>query len=91
MRTIQFFISFNGVHEVTLSNLSNDKKMYCTCDGFRNCKHCKHIAWCQSQFTKDNFPIQIDKSAPSKAIKRAKESDESFREFLIKYGKIEVV
>lgn len=89
MKTIQFFVGSTGVDEVTVGNDQN--KMYCTCDGFRSRKRCKHIAWCENQFTRDNFPIQIDKATPDFEVQKAKESDEAFRYFLMRFGKIEVV
>lgn len=88
MKTIQFFIGNTGVEEV---KVDEKNKMYCTCEGFISRKRCKHTTWCESQFSKDTFPIQIDKATPNDAVQKAKESNESFRDFLIRYGKIEVV
>jgi hypothetical protein len=88
MKTIQFFVGNTGVEEV---KVDKNTKLHCTCEGFLSRKRCKHVAWCEEQFGKDVFPINIDKGTPTQAIKKAKESDEAFREFLIRYGKIEVV
>ena len=88
MKTIQFFIGSTGVEEV---KITSNNKFVCTCDGFINRKKCKHITWIELQFEKDTFPMQIDKATPDEAIKKARESNEAFREFLLRYGKIEVV
>lgn len=88
MKTVQFFVGSTGVEEV---KLNSDKKFVCTCDGFKQRRKCKHVTWVEMQFEKDTFSMQIDKSTPDYEIKKAKESDEAFRNFLIRYGKIEVV
>lgn len=88
MKTIQFFVSINGVDEVMADKNS---KLSCTCDGFTTRKRCKHITWCELELSQGTFPIQVDKATPDHAIKKAKESDEAFRDFLIRYGKIEAI
>lgn len=88
MKTIQFFVSTTGVDEVLADKDSN---LTCTCEGFSARRKCKHVTWCELELENGTFPIQVDKATPDAAIKKAKESDEAFREFLIRYGKIEAI
>lgn len=89
MKTIQFFVSLlSGVDEVMIDK---DSKLHCTCEGFKSRKRCKHIAWCEIEFVGGTFPIQVDKATPDIEIKKAKESDEAFRNLLLRYGKVEVL
>lgn len=88
MKTIQFFLGLTGVEEVTTDK---DANLYCTCEGFKQRHKCKHITWCEMGLANGVFPIQVDKATPDSAIKKAKESDDEFRNLLIKYGKVEVI
>lgn len=88
MKTVQFFISLQGIAEVTVDDKA---KFYCNCDGFKARKRCKHTAWCEMEVKRGTFPIQVEKYTPQAEIEKAKESPEAFRELLIKYGKIEVI
>jgi hypothetical protein len=88
MKTIQFFLGLTGVEEVSTDTEAN---LSCTCDGFKQRKKCKHVTWCESGLERGVFPIQVDKATPDSAIKKAKESDDEFRNLLMKYGKIEVI
>lgn len=88
MKTIQFFVSVTGVDEVMTDE---DLNLKCTCEGFKARKKCKHITWCELELKNGTFPIQVDKATPDSAIKQAKESNEAFRDFLIRYGKIEAI
>ena len=88
MKTIQFFVSTLGVDEVMIDDNS---KLHCTCEGFKSRKKCKHVTWCEKEFDRGTFPIQVDNATPDFEIQKAKESNEAFRDLLIRYGKIEVI
>lgn len=85
-KTIQFFVSLNGISEVQISNNNN---MRCTCEGFKIRKKCKHVVFCLNE-TNDDFvyPIKIAEATPQEYIDRAKTSAEEFRNLLLKYGRI---
>lgn len=90
-RTAQIFLSARGVFEVEVS--LDDDQVRCTCPGFENrnrCKHSLHVL----RLARENdgvYPIRISSRASASESKIAHDSYESFRDFVIKYGKIEVI
>jgi hypothetical protein len=87
-KTIQFFLSLNGVCEV---QVSTDKDMRCTCNGYSARRKCKHVNWCKISVKNDIFPINISDAAPDEDIQEANSSPVAFRELLLRYGKIVVL
>lgn len=88
MKTVQFFIDDQGVSEV----FSDPKNNFtCTCLGFETRKRCKHVAWCESKLTIAGYPVLVEGKAEQEEIEIARSSDEEFRKFLLKYGKVEAI
>lgn len=94
-RLIQVFLSQGltpgpSIFEVT-SDLSNNE-LSCTCPGFRGRNTCKHVKFVQARIDSNNgsYPLEISSRATKEEAQAARESDESFREFILRYGKIEV-
>ena len=85
-KTIQFFISLNGISEVQVSSTN---VLRCSCDGYKTRKKCKHIVFCLNE-SDDNlvYPIKIHEETPQEFIDKAKTSPEEFRNLLLKYGRI---
>lgn len=88
MKTVQFFLSNTGVEEV-MSKTGTDFE--CTCEGFQARKKCKHVTWCESKVTKAGFPVKLIRYAKKEDVALSKSSEEEFRKFLLKYGKIEAI
>lgn len=87
----QLFISETGVHEVYV-NLDS-KKLKCNCDGFSSRSACKHTRFV-SQRMKDNngvYPVQVSNKASESESSLASLDPKMFRDFLLKYGKIEAL
>lgn len=87
----QLFLSETGVHEVYV-NLDS-KKLKCNCDGFSSRSACKHTRFV-SQRMKDNngvYPVQVSNKASQSESNIASLDPTMFREFLLKYGKIEAL
>lgn len=90
-RTVQFFLSARGVFEVEI-DLESDS-VRCTCPGFEARSSCKHTRKVVSR-ARDNggvYPLQVSSRATNNETKDANESTEAFRDFVVKYGKIEVI
>jgi len=92
-RTVQFFISENlspgGIYEVSVNN---KKEFACTCPGFAGRATCKHTKFVVARVKQNHgtYPLEISSRVTDADAEKATESAESFREFIIKFGKIEV-
>ncbi len=90
-RTIQLFLSdAPGIYEV--SSTKDNKSFKCNCPGFTARNKCKHVAFVQEKIEDNDgvYPTQISARATKEEAEEATLSNDTFREFLIKYGKIEV-
>lgn len=94
LRLIQVFLANSktpgpGIYEVLADNDSN---LHCTCPGFKGRKSCKHTKFVQSRIDSNSgtYPLEISSRATEDDADKAKQSNKDFREFVIKFGKIEV-
>jgi len=89
-RTVQFFLSPRGVFEVEIDLESEDVR--CTCPGFVSRNVCKHSRTVVSRAQKNDgtYPLKVSDRASKAEISTATRSSEAFREFVVKYGYIEV-
>ena len=78
-----------GIYEVLADDDSN---LSCTCPGYRGRRSCKHTKFVQSRIDSNSgtYPLEISSKATKEDADKAKESNKNFREFVIRYGKIEV-
>jgi len=93
-RLVQVFLSQAhtpgpGIYEVTSDSYG---RLFCTCPGFNGRNNCKHTKFVQARIEQNNgsYPLEISKRATQEDAIKAKFSDKDFREFVIKFGKIEV-
>lgn len=90
-RTVQMFLSTQGVFEVEVNTDSHAVR--CNCSNFRirnTCAHEKHV----NSKSKDNggtYPVKLSPRATEEEAEKAQESPEAFRSFIVKYGKVEVL
>jgi hypothetical protein len=90
-RTIQFFISANGVCEVQSDDTST-KKLRCTCRDFALLARCKHIKFVKERIGETGiFTVKLAEDTDSENIIAAMDNPDLFREFLIHHAKIEVL
>lgn len=90
-RTIQFFISENGVCEVQ-SDDSSSKKLRCTCKDFSILARCKHVKFVKERIGESGvFTVKLAEDIDSENVIAAMNDPELFREFLIHHAKIEVL
>jgi len=93
-KLIQVFLSQSqtpgpGIYEVSGDEQGN---LFCTCPGFKGRSTCKHARFVKSRMDNNdgNYPLEISSRATEEEADKAKKSAENFREFVIKYGRIEV-
>ena len=67
--------------------------MRCNCPGFRARSSCKHTRFVKARMVANNgtYPLVVSNKADERAAKVAQRSQRNFREFVLKYGKIEVL
>jgi hypothetical protein len=94
LRLVQVFLSQNktpgpGVYEVSVDD---DTKLYCNCPGFSSRGICKHTRFVKSRIENNNgtYPLEISSKATQDDADNARHSNQAFREFVIKFGRIEV-
>lgn len=94
-KLVQVFLSQTqspgpGIFEVSVDD---NNKLYCTCPGFQGRSTCKHIKFVSARIKAnggDNYPLEFSSRASKDDISNARSSKEAFRDFVIKFGKIEV-
>lgn len=91
-RTIQLFIGEDGISEVEL-DAENSTKMRCSCKSFLRSARCKHTKFVKTMMENNDghYAIQVPVDISDEYALDAMSSAESFREFIIKYGKVEVL
>jgi len=82
----------SGVYEVSYSESTD--KYHCTCPGFSSRNTCKHVRFVKARVEANNgngYPLEISSRATVEDAEKAKRSVKDFREFIIKFGKVEVI
>lgn len=92
-RVVQLFLSAQktGVYEVAVD--ATNTLVKCTCPAYESRSNCKHKRFVMQRMEENggHYNVQVPDSVPDDVITKAVETNESFREFIIKYGKIEVL
>lgn len=73
---------------------SNEVELRCTCFGFLSKNRCKHIDFVQARIDANGgktYPLEISTRATKEDAEKALASVENFREFIIKFGRVEVI
>lgn len=91
-RTVQIFLSEDGVHEVQL-DVDDNRNQKCTCVRFSKFKRCKHTKWVENAIMEmgGHFSVQIGSEIDLDEAEEAFESPEHFRQFILKHGRVEVI
>jgi hypothetical protein len=89
-RTLQMFLSEDGVHEVE-ADVDDYAQMRCDCSDFKRSKKCKHTRLVKRRIDINGgtYAIKISDSVPDEAVDQAMLSPEAFRQFLITHAKVE--
>lgn len=91
-RTVQLFLSEEGIAEVEVDAL-RPYQARCNCKGGKNKGKCAHVRYVRSIMDENNghytvsIPVEIEEDEADEAMASA----ESFRAFIIKYAKVEVL
>jgi hypothetical protein len=95
LRLVQVFLSEAqnpgpGIFEVSTTPAGD---LFCTCSGFGSRKRCKHTMLVNARIEDNNgsYPLEILSKATEADAAKAKLSNEEYRSFIIRYGKIEVL
>ena len=93
-RLIQVFLSRAGSLGPGIFEVSGDDNFNfkCTCPGYTVRETCRHIRFVKARLESNNgkYPLEVPPSVSQDDIVKAMSSSETFREFLLKHGKIEV-
>ena len=91
-RTVQMFLEENGVFEVELDS-EDKKKIRCSCPAFRNSARCKHTKFVRKSMDANDghYSVQIDVNVADEDAAEAMTSRKTFRDFILKYAKVEVI
>ena len=93
-RLVQVFLSQTQSPGPSIYEVSTDESgsLLCTCAGYKGRKTCKHTKYVQNKINNNggSYPLEISNRATEEEAQEAKKSNTAFREFIIKYGKIEV-
>jgi hypothetical protein len=94
-RLMQVFLPQNnvpgpGIYEVSVGD---EDDFNCTCPGFSSRARCKHVAFVKARIETNNgtYPLEISSRATTDDAAKAQKSSKDFREFIIKFGKVEVL
>jgi hypothetical protein len=90
-RTVQVFLSPTGIYEVQLTAGSDDAR--CTCPAFILRNSCKHTRFVKKRMEENegNYAILVPDNVPEELAAEASESAEKFRDFVLKYARVEVL
>lgn len=94
-RLMQVFLPQNnvpgpGIYEVSVGD---EDEFNCTCPGFSGRAKCKHVNFVKARIETNNgtYPLEISSRATTDDAAKAQKSSKDFREFIIKFGKVEVL
>lgn len=92
-RTVQLFISAQaaGIFEVEVDTAT--KKLRCNCPKWKKTFNCKHVRFVNERMSMNDghYSILIPEEIPEELALDASDTAEKFREFVVKYAKIEVL
>ena len=90
-RLIQVFLSPAAAPNI-FEVCTGDDGLSCTCPSYRARETCKHTRFVQARIDNNGgtYPLEISNRATTEDAGKAQQDAESFREFIIKFGKIEV-
>jgi hypothetical protein len=91
-RTVQIFLEDYGVVEVEIDQ-DNNQKVRCTCPTFSKAARCKHTKYVKNVMANNDghYSIQVKTEVNEADAINAMSNADSFRNFVVKYAKVEVI
>lgn len=91
-KTVQMFLSDNGVFEVQI-DADNNKKVRCNCPDFMNSARCKHQKHVRGMIDSNDghYTIMVPDDVSEEEAIEAMRDSESMRQFIIRHARIEVL
>lgn len=91
-RTVQLFLTKDYVAEVEI-NSANNRQIRCNCTGYAKLKRCNHTKFVKTtmQSNDGHYTVQIPEEVDDELVHLAMSDAEMFRQFIIDYGKVEVI
>jgi hypothetical protein len=91
-RTVQLFLDVDGVAEVEVDS-KNPKLTRCTCPSHNSVRGCAHTKYVKKNMQENDghYTVSIPVEVDDEDAIAATSSAEAFRNFIIKYGKVEVI
>lgn len=91
-RTVQQFISSQGAGVFDVEVETDTKETRCNCPVWSKKGSCKHVMFVNSKIKHTgHYSILVPNEVPEELALEANMDAEKFREFVIKYAKIEVL
>jgi len=89
---LQVFLSPNQSLRIYEVSKSSDDTIQCTCDVYISRSTCKHTRFVDARIEENggSYPLQVSDRATFEDAEQAHLSEEAFRSFIIRFGKIEV-
>ena len=92
-RTVQLFLSANaaGVFEVEVD--TDSKATRCNCPVWKKSSSCKHVSFVKLRMRQNqgHYSITVPTEVPEEVALEASDDPKKFREFVVKYAKVEVL
>ena len=91
-RTVQLFLEPYGVAEVEVDS-KNPKLIRCTCPSYNSVRGCNHTKYVKKNMQENDghYTVSIPVEVDDEDAIAATSSASAFRDFIIKYGKVEVI
>lgn len=91
-RTVQLFLSENGIAEVEIDS-ENSSKVRCSCPDFQKNARCKHQRRVKTMIAENHghYTVMVPEEISEEVALNAMSDSKAMRDFIIKYAKIEVL
>jgi hypothetical protein len=92
-RTVQLFISSQGAGVFEVEVDTDTKDVRCNCPVFAKNSFCKHTSFVSNKmrFNNGHYSILVPTEISEEIAVNASEDAEKFRDFVVKYAKVEVI
>lgn len=92
-RTLQVFLSPRqpAIYEVDLDLDSQETR--CSCPTFKGRKTCRHVKFVHARMEGNggHYPLLVSEKAENENISEVMSDPGAFRDFIVKYGRVEVL